>query len=33
MQQAFADAVCETVVFDNPLLDDPESNALYFGRA
>ena len=33
MQQAFADAVCETVVFDNPLLEEPEANALYFGRA
>lgn len=33
MRQAFADAVCETVVFDNLLLDEPEANALYFGRA
>jgi len=33
MQQAFADAACEAVVFDNPLLEEPESNALYFGRA
>lgn len=33
MQQAFADAAVETVVFDNPLLEEPEANALYFGRA
>lgn len=33
MQEAFADAAVETVVFDNPLLEEPEANALYFGRA
>ncbi|MBM3974879.1 MAG: spermidine synthase [Planctomycetes bacterium] len=33
MQLAFADAAVETVVFDNPLLEEPEANALYFGRA
>jgi spermidine synthase len=32
MAAAFAAADCETVVFDNPLLEEPESNALYFGR-
>lgn len=31
MQQAFATAWVEEVRFDNPLLDDPEVNALYFG--
>ncbi|MBL8751814.1 MAG: spermidine synthase [Planctomycetes bacterium] len=30
---AFATADCETVSFDNPLLEEPEANALYFGRA
>ncbi len=33
MGAAFADAAVETVVFDNPLLEEPEANALYFGRA
>jgi len=33
VRQAFASAACETVVFDNPLLEEPEANALYFGRA
>ncbi len=33
MGAAFAAAACETVVFDNPLLEEPEANALYFGRA
>ena len=33
LQQAFATAHVEEVRFDNPLLDDPEVNALYFGRA
>lgn len=32
MAAAFAAADCETVVFDNPLLEEPEANALYFGR-
>jgi len=33
MGAAFAGAAVETVVFDNPLLEEPEANALYFGRA
>jgi spermidine synthase len=33
LQQAFAQAHVEEVRFDNPLLDEPEVNALYFGRA
>jgi len=33
LQQAFRNAEVEEVRFDNPLLDHPEVNALYFGRA
>jgi hypothetical protein len=33
LRAAFADAAVEEVRFDNPLLDDPEVNALYFGTA
>jgi spermidine synthase len=32
LQQAFGDAWVEEVRFDNPLLDDPETNAIYFAR-
>jgi spermidine synthase len=32
LQQAFGNASVEEVRFDNPLLDDPEVNAIYFAR-
>lgn len=32
LQQAFGDAWVEEVRFDNPSLEEPEVNALYFGR-
>lgn len=32
LREAFAQVECEDVVFENPLLEDAETNALYFAR-
>lgn len=32
LREAFAQVECEDVVFDNPLLEESETNALYFAR-